>query len=165
MASTPTLSQGATQAQAIAYLNAFWGSAKYQNSTSTPYNGKTAAQIYSQLQKEHPTGYTPYQYAQAASDLMLSSGIGSGISQGTSEGLTTINDSAVAASNEANYPSLPSWTQGLASLLGDLTDKNLWTRVAKLLIGATLVIVGVAKMSGASNVITKTVDKVPVLPL
>lgn len=151
----PTLPANATEAQALAYLNANFKNT-YTNSVSTPYNGKNAAQIYAILKSKDATA-TPYQLAQATADLLLSSAIGGGIGTGATEGLTGINDFAQAASNGANY--LPS----LTNLLGALTAKNLWIRVAKVVIGGTLVIVGLSHMTGASNAVASTARKVPVV--
>lgn len=162
---TQTLASNATESQALAYLSAYWGSAKYTNSQSTPYNDKDAEQIYAYIKSQHPTGYTPYQYAQAAQDVMLSSAVAKGISTGTSEGLTAIGDSAVAAGNSANYPSLPSWLSGLdsfAHFLNALGSANLWIRVAKVAVGGTLILIATAKITGAGSVISKLPVPIPV---
>lgn len=42
-----------------------------------------------------------------------------------------------------------------------LSSENLWIRVAKIVIGGTLVIIGVSKMTGISNAVTQVAEKVP----
>ena len=46
---------------------------------------------------------------------------------------------------------------GLANLIGELTSSGTWIRVAKVIIGGVLVIVGVAKLTGAGKVIEDVV--------
>lgn len=169
---TPTLATNATEAEAIAYLNAFWGSVTYQNATSTPYNGMTAAQIYAYIAAQHPTGYTPYQYAQAASDVMLSSEVGSAAQQGansagaalggTDTGIQTANLSALSGIGAA-LSGIESAFGGIASFFGDFTQVNTWLRVAKVIIGGVLIIVGAANLMGAKQVVGKVAKAAPLL--
>ena len=46
---------------------------------------------------------------------------------------------------------------GLATLIGELTSSGTWIRVAKVIIGGVLVIVGLAKLTGAGKVIEDVV--------
>jgi hypothetical protein len=53
---------------------------------------------------------------------------------------------------------------GLAQVgdfFGALTGPNLWIRAAKVLVGATLLIVGIAHLTGASGALAATARKVP----
>lgn len=59
---------------------------------------------------------------------------------------------------ESAITSVPQFLQGL-------TSGNLWIRVAKVVIGGTLILVGVAKLTGASSAITKAAGKIPVIPV
>lgn len=166
MAAVPTLASNATEAQAVAYLSAFWGSATYSNSTSTPYNGKNATQLYAYIAQQNPSA-SPYSIAVSVSDLLLSSETGSAIGSGANEGLGDISQSATAAANPANYPSLPSWLSGLgdfAGFLQALGSANTWIRVGKVVIGGVLIIVGAAHLTGAGGAVKEIASKVPVIP-
>lgn len=81
----------------------------------------------------------------------------------TTSGLSGVTDPATGtATAGSSNGSLPSWTDELEELLEDLTDMNLWIRVGKIVIGGIIVIVGISKMTGASNVIVKTAEKAPI---
>ena len=70
---------------------------------------------------------------------------------------------AADTANAANNPSQgTSWEQDLENFLADITSANLWIRVGKIVIGATLIIIGVSKITGASNVVTKIAEKAPI---
>jgi hypothetical protein len=82
-------------------------------------------------------------------------------------GATTAVQSA--AGGEPNLPG-PEISNPLDALVqigdffGTLTQANTWVRVAKVLIGATLVIVGIAHMTGSDHVIAQAARKIP-LPI
>lgn len=155
MAAAPTLASNATQAQALAYLNAFWGSAKFTSATASPYQGMTAAQVYATIAAAHP-GTSPYEIAVAASDVMLSSAVGSTIGAGVNTATTALGDTATGVAT-ANY----GFT--LASLLSALTSKATWVRVAKVIVGGGLLLIGIAHMTGASDAVSTAARKVPVI--
>jgi hypothetical protein len=46
---------------------------------------------------------------------------------------------------------LPGWADPLAGLLGDLTSKDTWLRVAKVVVGSVMIIVGLARITGAGQ--------------
>ena len=152
--SPPTLAANATDAQALAYLSAFWGTKKFTSPGKSPYNGKTAAQIYAYIKQQHPTGYTPYQYAQAAQDVMLSAAVGQAIGEGVKTGATAIGDTQTGVQT-ANY----GFT--LSSFLSALTASATWVRVAKVIVGGGLVLIGVAHMTGASDAVSTAARRVP----
>jgi hypothetical protein len=56
--------------------------------------------------------------------------------------------------------SIPGLSQ-LGDFFGALTGANLWIRAAKVLVGATLVIVGIAHITGADGALAATARKVP----
>src|SRR5262249_38086340 len=124
VAAPAALAANATKAQALAYLSANFKNT-YHNAAKTPYEGKNAGQLYAYIEQRNPKA-PPHDIAVAAADLLLSSGIGSAVGTGATEGLTGINDFAQAAANPANYQ-FP-----LTSLLGALTSAALWVRVAKV---------------------------------
>lgn len=151
-----TLATTATAAQAVAYLSSQWGTYKYANSSGTPYNGLDASQLYAYLAKENPSA-SPYDIAVAVSDLLLSSGFASAVGAGADESEQLTQDTA-SGLESASY--LPSFEAGI---LGALTSKNTWIRVAKVVIGGALLIIGLAHITGADNVIANTARKVPVI--
>jgi hypothetical protein len=53
---------------------------------------------------------------------------------------------------------------GISQLTGYLVEGATWMRLAKIVIGGALVLIGVAHMTGASGVIAETARKVP-LPI
>jgi hypothetical protein len=61
---------------------------------------------------------------------------------------------AASKVNVANGPSTgTSWEQSLEQFLSALSSANLWIRVAKVGIGGTLLIVGLAKLTGADQAV------------
>ena len=44
-----------------------------------------------------------------------------------------------------------------------LTQKNTWIRIAKVVIGGSLLIIGIAHMTGAEDVVSRTARKVPII--
>ena len=99
--------------------------------------------------------YATQALAQAAANGKGTNGVpGTGKSTGSS----------TSTVNSANG-SLPNPLSGLAAV-GDflvrLGDPNTWIRVAKIIIGGTLLIVGLAHMSGADNALASVARKVPV---
>jgi hypothetical protein len=149
----PTLAANATEAQALAYLNAEYGSYKYTNTAKTAYQGKTAAQIYAYLKAQNPAA-APYSLAVASADLIVSSEVGQGVAAGVSTGTSALGDTATGVAT-ANYGF------ALSSLLAALTSKNLWVRVGKVVIGGALVIIGLAHMTGASGAVATIARKAP----
>lgn len=155
----PALAPSATKAQALAYLSSQWAGYTYHNNASTPYEGMNASQLYAYLAGKDPAA-SPYTVAVGVSDLLLSSGIAAGVQQGASTGLAAIG----AAANPASYSGIvPSWSSGLLSFLGDITSKNLWIRVGKVVIGGALLLIGMAHITGANNGVAKAARKVPVI--
>jgi hypothetical protein len=73
---------------------------------------------------------------------------------------------AQAASN-TGLPNPLAWEQSLEGVLSNLTNLNLWIRIAKVAIGGTILIVGLAKLTGADqkagSVAAKAVRIAPLL--
>lgn len=157
----PALAQNATRAQALAYLNSYWGSAVYKNSQSTPYNGKTAAQIYGLLETSIGQRTSPHDIAVQVQDLMLSSAVAQGIGQGVTEGTTAIGDSATALGKTSFLPNPLTGLDAIGSFFGTLTSANTWIRVAKVLVGGIVLVIGLAHITGASNAVAQAARKVP----
>jgi hypothetical protein len=70
-----------------------------------------------------------------------------------SPGWNLLKSAQGAAGNAAKTAenALPSWTDSLTTLLGDLTSKNTYIRVAKVVVGSVLIILGLAKITGADR--------------
>lgn len=152
-----TLPANATQAQALAYLNATYGSYKYSNTAKTPYQGMTAAQIYAYIAKQNPKA-TPYNVAVASADVILSSGVGATVGAAANTAGTALGGVATGVETASL---LPSWADGLTNLLGALANKNTWIRVAKVIVGGVLLIVGLVHITGADNAVATAARKVP----
>lgn len=156
MAAPASLPANASQAQALAYLQANFKNV-YHNTAKTPYEGKNASQIYAYLSARNP-GASPHDLAVATADLLLSSAVGSTVGAAASTAGAAVGDAAAGIS-QASF--LPSWADGLAGLLSALTARNLWIRAAKVVIGGALVLVAFAHMTGADNAIAATARKAP----
>lgn len=159
MAAPVTLAVNATEAQALAYLTANFRNT-YSNAAKTPYQGKNASQIYAVLKAASPSS-TPYELAQATGDLLLSSALGSTVGAAATTAGAVAGDVATGVGS-ASF--LPSWADGLANLLSALTSANTWIRVAKVVVGGTLLIVGLVHITGADNAVAAVAKKVP-LPI
>lgn len=64
--------------------------------------------------------------------------------------------------NKANGPSTgTSWEQQIGAFFSALESKNTWLRAAKGVVGGVMVIVGLANITGASEVVGDAVKKAP----
>lgn len=94
----------------------------------------------------------------AADDYLKSQGGGADISKSPiTKVANTATDTATAA---------PTGLAAIGNFFGDLSQANTWIRVAKVLIGGTLLIVGLAKLTGVDKqvaVLGKAVAKTPLL--
>lgn len=89
----------------------------------------TGVQAVAEAKKEFPKGKTP------------------------SYSPVTPAKAAQTAASEAGA-ALPGWTNGLTSLLADITSEATWLRVAKVIVGSVMIIVGLAKITGADKAAT-----------
>lgn len=94
----------------------------------------TETQAAAEAKKEFPTGKAP------------TTSIATGV--------------ANAAPDVAN--SIPGLSQ-IGDFFSALAQKNTWIRVLKVVVGGTLVIVGLAHMTGASNAVAETARKIPII--
>lgn len=73
---------------------------------------------------------------------------------------------AAAQATVTGVTGVASWESGLTSFLSALGSATLWVRVAKVVIGGTLLIVGAAKLTGVDKQVAtvgKVVAKAPLL--
>jgi hypothetical protein len=124
----------------------------------SPYLGETALGMYQKLKTAYPNA-TPLQRGSTVYQAWLVNGAGSTIQKIVGASGDALGDVKTGIETTSF---LPSWADGLAGFLADITSQNLWIRVAKIVIGGTLIIVGISKMSGASNVVTQIAEKAPV---
>ena len=173
----PPLAANATDNQAKSYLTSVFGSFKYQNKSSTPYNGMTATQVYAYIRKRNPHA-KPYNVAVAAYDVMLSAAIGKGIGTGVDE-TGQIAGATDKGISKANYNVVPGLS-GIAEVgavidaaYRQLTKASMWRSLGWILLGGTALGLGVwwyAKTEGEQGVKSVASGKMPhltapVLPL
>lgn len=152
----PGLAANATKAQALAYLKKIFGTYKYHNAAKTPYEGKDYAQVYAYVAARNP-GATPHDIAAATADVLVSSEFASSVQGSVTAAGQDIGSIAKGVAT-ANYAP---WAAGLGNLLGALTSAALWIRVAKVIVGGTLLIVGLAHMTGADSAVAAAARTVP----
>lgn len=164
MAALPTFAQ--LEKMSAAQQDAFFASylATFKSTVSAawvtndpslaPYLGDTALQMYQALQGAYPDA-TPLQRGSTVYQAWLVNGVGSAVQQITGAAGTALGATATGVET-ASY--LPSWSTGLANLLGALLSKNTWLRVVEVTIGALLLAFGLNKALG--NPAGKTVSTV-----
>ena len=173
----PPLAANATDNQAKSYLTSVFGTFKYQNKTSTPYNGMTATQVYGYIRKRNPRA-TPYNTAVAAYDIMLSAAIAKGIGTGVSETgqITAATGKGISKTNYNVVPGLSGIAEVGAVIdaaYRQLTKASMWRSLGWILLGGTALGLGVwwyAKTEGEQGVKSVASGKLPhltapVLPL
>jgi hypothetical protein len=133
------------------------------NADLKPYLGESAVAMYNALASKFPTA-SPQQRGSTVYQVWLGEGITQAVGQiAIAAGSAT--GSVVTGVDTASI--LPSWTDGLTGLLADLTSANLWIRAAKIGIGGAILIVGIAKLTGADQKIggiaAKAVKAAPLL--
>lgn len=68
-----------------------------------------------------------------------------------------VNDAVNAAENSSTLSGL----DAIGAFFNKLGEANTWIRVAKVLVGGVLLIIGLAHMTGAGNAVATTARKVP----
>ena len=74
------------------------------------------------------------------------------------QSVNPVNDAVNAAQNSNAIPGLSQ----IGSFFGALTSANTWIRVAKVIVGGVLLIVGLVHITGADNAVASIARKVPV---
>jgi hypothetical protein len=152
-----------------AQQNAFWISAFQSypgtvtaawvksNASLKPYQGETAVGMYNALAKQFPTA-SPQQRGSTVYQVWLGAGTAQAV--GDIIGATGTSVGAVATGVATG---IPSWEGAIGTFLGDLTSASLWVRIAKVLIGGAMLLVGIAKLTGAGGIAAKAVKVAPLL--
>lgn len=113
---------------------------------SGPYSTEAAANAWVTAYEKNPST------VHAGSDLPKSPGNPVPSSSGKNGAGTVTGDTPPANANAL---------QAVGDFLGNLEKANTWVRVAKVVIGGTLVIVGVSHLTGADTAIARAARSVP----
>lgn len=169
MAALPPVGKGYTPAQWEAWVKAnsnakapaYTGTAK--TDLGTALHGLTWDKVYAALyaagQKKKPP--------QSADEVGLETQVlaaTEGVAIGVQAGATGSANAVEESGNAAAATNFAPWATGLGNILGALTSATLWIRVAKVVVGGALLIIGVAHMTGASNAVAQAARKAP-LPI
>jgi hypothetical protein len=152
---TPTPSQktflGWSVAQQDAYLEGVFS--KYGGT----YKGLSAVAYYEQLRGE---GRTPV----TALPIVYSAFLASGTGRAVNSELVALGAATQDVSTGIQTASiLPSWSTGLASLLGDLESPKTWLRIAEGILGIVLIGTAISHMTGAGSAVGKVARKIPLV--
>jgi hypothetical protein len=111
------------------------------------YNGLTYGAIATSILNSQPND-SPEQVAQGVSQQYLDDEIANSLGTSVGAAAGALGDVTTGIETASI---LPSWADGLAAFLADLSSANLWIRIAKVTIGGTLLIVGLAKLTGTDQ--------------
>lgn len=101
----------------------------------------------------------PYRTKAAAK---AAAGTGSPGIPGTGPGGPGTSTSTVDSSN-GHLPHLPDPLTAIGGFIAALETASTWERVAKVVLGAALILVGMAKLTGATGALKSVAGKVPVI--
>jgi hypothetical protein len=127
------------------------------NADLKPYQGKTAVGLYNALAAKYPTA-SPQQIGSTVYQVWL----GAGATQAIGD-IATATGAATGAVATGVATGLPSWETAIGTFLGALSSASTWIRVAKVTIGGAMLLVGIAKLTGAGGVAAKAVKIAPLL--
>ena len=168
MPGAPTPGPNAPRGQQIDYYAGWLAQlpGTYQGNEKA-YDGLSWPALYRRLASAHPTA-DPKQLADTVlgieSAQKLSTSTQATIA-GTGNSVSAIEQGAANTNFAAGVPGSGVLT-GLAAI-GDffqrLTQGNTWVRLAKIVVGGALVLIGLAHMTGADNAAFNAARKVPVI--
>jgi hypothetical protein len=157
----PTPPTGDTDAFWIKTFQAYPGTVTAawvkSNASLKPYQGLTAVGMYNALAKTYP-GASPQQKGSTVYQVWLGAGTAQAV--GDIIGATGAATGAVATGVATG---LPSWETAIGTFLGALSSASTWIRVAKVAVGGAMLLVGIAKLTGAGGVAAKAVKIAPLL--
>lgn len=144
------------------------GTEGYYQSLFTTQYGAAAGNAYAAYNAAHP-GSSAYANAQAFLELILVEGLDKAIQTGltgaaeTEAGIPAA--AAQGASNAAKTLEAPlTGIDAVGAFFNDLTNSGTWIRVAKVLVGGLLLVIGLVHITGADNAVASVARKVP-LPI
>jgi hypothetical protein len=148
------------------YYPGMWNKTRTPNKGVTfpypQYNGKTYGEIATSILSSEPSD-SPEQIAQGVAQQYLQDEAANALDTSVTGAAGALGDVATGIETASI---VPSWADGLAGFLADLTNANLWIRVAKIGIGGTILVVGLAKLTGADQKIGGVAAKaVKIAPL
>jgi hypothetical protein len=149
------------------YYPGMWSKVRTPNSGVTfpypQYNGQTYSQIATSILSSEP-GESPEQIAQGVAGQYLQDEAANALDTSVTGAAGALGDVATGIQTASI---VPSWADGLAGFLSDLTSANLWIRVAKIGLGGAILLVGLAKLTGADQklggITAKAVKAAPLL--
>jgi hypothetical protein len=171
----PTAPAGDSRTQQLTYYENYvngyypgmWNKLRTPNKGVTfpypQYNGKTYGAIASSILASEPND-TPESIAQGVAGQYLADETANAITTGVGTAASALGDVATGVETASI---VPSWSDGLAGFLADLTSGNLWIRAGKVVLGGAILIVGLAKLTGADQkiggVVSTAVKAAPLL--
>lgn len=148
-----------------AYLNAHVNGGKPVGGGSA-YKGATVGDqwlaFYADKHGQYGAKFTLAQYEEAFLAYITTALLNTDLQAGISGGATA----AAQAGAGAAQGGLSLYQNSIFQFLGQLSSANLWIRVAKVIVGGALLIVGAAKLTGADKQVAtlgKAVAKAPLL--
>jgi hypothetical protein len=139
----------------------------YQSLFTTKY-GAAAGNAYAAYNKNHP-GSSAYANAQAFLEIILVQGLDKALAEGVGgAGSTAAGVPAAAAQGASNaYNTLTAPLTGINAIgafFNSLGKSGTWIRVAKVVFGGALLVVGLVHITGISGAAANVARKVP-LPI
>ena len=119
--------------------------------------GESAVGMYDALASKYPSA-SPQQRGSTVYQVWLGAGTAQAV--GDIIGATGASVGAVATGVATG---IPSWEGAIGTFLGDLSSASTWIRVAKVLVGGAMLLVGIAKLTGAPGIAAKAVKIAPLL--
>jgi hypothetical protein len=129
------------------------------NADLKPYQGNTADVMYAKLATAYPTA-TPQQRGSTVYQVWLGAGLAQAVGEAAIAGGTATGAVATGVAT-----GLPSWEGQIGAFLAALSSANTWIRVAKVIAGSAILIVGLAKLTGADQRAAPLAKAVKLAPL
>jgi hypothetical protein len=153
MAATPSQKTflGWSTAQQDAYLEGVF------SGYGGTFQGMSAEDYYKSLRTEGESPVT-------ALAKVYSQWLGQGTGKAVGSEITALGASTAAVETGIQTASiLPSWSTGLATLLGDLESPKTWLRIAEGILGIVLIGTAISHMTGAGSAVGSAARKIPLV--
>jgi hypothetical protein len=115
------------------------------NADLKPYQGDTAVVMYGKLATAYPKA-TPQQRGSTVYQVWLGAGLAQAVGESAIAG-----GAATGAVAQGVATGLPSWEGAIGNFIAALSSASTWIRVVKVLAGSVILIVGLAKLTGADQ--------------
>jgi hypothetical protein len=110
-----------------------------------PYQGDSAVVMYDKLATAYPKA-TPQQRGSTVYQVWLGAGLAQALGDAAVAGAT-----ATGAVAQGVATGIPSWEGAIGNFIAALSSASTWIRVAKVIGGGVILIVGLAKLTGADQ--------------